>query len=177
MIGKRKAINQLAYDIRESLKLETPIANIRDIPVILGGQILFSNELENDMEAMIEKNHKNFIIRIKDHSNTQRMRFSIAHELGHLFLHMGYLINEQLWNEAGNYKDSVYYRNGFGTEENEANEFAGAFLMPEEEFKTLAKANLNKGFYNIEAIAKHFDVSVSAATIRGRWLGLFGWGD
>ncbi|MCR8927455.1 ImmA/IrrE family metallo-endopeptidase [Priestia megaterium] len=177
MTGKRKAINQLAYDIRNSLALYTPINNINDIPKILGGEIEFSNYLENDMEAMIEKTDENFVIRIKDQPSIQRMRFSIAHELGHLFLHMGYLINESLWSEVRNYKDSVYYRNGYGTEENEANEFAGAFLMPEEEFKTKAKENLKDGLYDIDAIATHFNVSVSAAIIRGKWLGLFGWED
>jgi len=173
--NKRDAINNLALDIRKELNLTTPV-DIEKVPSRLGGMLLYEDELE--YEASVEKaGGKNFIIKILKNVDfpPERIRFSIAHELGHLFLHMGYLINPSLWNTVKDYKDSVYYRYGHSSEEYEANEFAAAFLMPKDEFLTVAKENLDNGYYNTFKIAERFGVSEDAARNRGRWLGIFSW--
>jgi Zn-dependent peptidase ImmA (M78 family) len=60
-------------------------------------------------------------------------------------------------------------------EEKEADEFACALLMPEDEFINIAKQNYNRHtkMYNITNISKHFQVSISAIKSRGEWIGLF----
>ena len=171
-LKRRKAINEMADIIREALKLNTPVP-VENIPRMLGGKLSFLSELDQGMEAMITKRGEEFEISIKEDVYPLRQRFSIAHELGHLVLHMGYLSNNELWRESESYKDIVYYRNGFSIEEVEANEFAGALLMPEEEFVEVAEDNLYEGVYALEPIARHFQVSVDAVKVRGRWLGLF----
>ncbi|MED4990110.1 ImmA/IrrE family metallo-endopeptidase [Geobacillus sp. NFOSA3] len=177
---KRKEINKLANNIRSILELEPPV-DIERAVKLLNGEIV-EEKLEHGMEAKIIKNtdsdYPAFKIYINPEiigNNERRKRFSIAHELGHLFLHMGYLINEEKWNQIENYTDSVYYRFGHNEEEYEAHEFAASFLMPEKHFREIAKKNYSNGYYNIGPIADHFDVSKDAATNRGRWLGMFSW--
>ena len=173
---KKRAINDLAEKLIEVLELELPIP-IEKVPSMLGGKLKECSESEmNNMEAMIKKDGKDsFVICISEARPINRKRFSIAHELGHLFLHMGYLIRPEIWEKEDEYKDSVYYRYGYNKEELEANEFAGAFLMPKKEFKVIAKQYLNNSYYDLEAIAKKFNVSTEAVKIRGRQLGMFSW--
>lgn len=54
-----------------------------------------------------------------------------------------------------------------------ANEFAMAFLMPEKEFKKCVEQYTENGICNTKAVAKHFGVTVSIASLRGQHLGLF----
>lgn len=130
----------------------------------------------HDMEAEVQKTgDRAFLIRISQETPELRRRFSIAHELGHLFLHMGYLIDPELWKSTGAYQDSVRYRFGYTEEEFEANEFAAALLLPSAEFRRVAEQNRSKRSYQIHPIAEHFNVSTHAVKVRGQWLGLFSW--
>lgn len=140
---------------------------------ILGGRV---RELgSSGADGYIKKTgDRSFVIGLGSKPH-RRKRFTIAHELGHLFLHMGYIINPVKWSSVGTYMESVHLRYGHSEEEYEANEFAGAFLMPREEFEIVAEANRHGGYYSISAIAYHFEVSEDAARMRGRWLGLFSW--
>ncbi|WP_100404254.1 ImmA/IrrE family metallo-endopeptidase [Bacillus solitudinis] len=172
---KRKAINALADSLFDTLELTFPVA-VEDVPEILGGELIIKEFENNELEAMIRKVDDSFEIQISPDKPNFRKRFSIAHEIGHLFLHMGYLMNPKLWNEVGDYRDSVFYRLGHSIEEKEANEFAGAFLMPEQEFIKISRENLENGRYDLEKISKYFDVSQEAALVRGKTLGLISWG-
>jgi predicted transcriptional regulator len=170
--ARRDKINRLAEKVRATCELSTPV----DVELAvrrLRGEIKEVDDAE--MEAKIEKRGKGFRITVSTDKHENRRRFSVAHELGHLFLHMGYLIDQDRWSRVGTYVDSVYYRYGFNIEEHEANEFAGAFLMPRAEFVQVANRYRSGNTYQIGPIAEHFKVSVEAAKIRGRWLGLFNW--
>jgi Zn-dependent peptidase ImmA (M78 family)/transcriptional regulator with XRE-family HTH domain len=84
--------------------------------------------------------------------SVERQIFSLAHELGHLMLHKDTYSRstEQLAIE-----DPV--------QEREADQFAAAFLMPEEQF--LEEWNENRGLHWIDAVLKtkrHFKVSYQA---------------
>lgn len=169
---RRDQINRLAETVRATCELSTPV----DVEVAverLRGEI--EEVADAELEATIEKHGDGFRITVFTDKHESRRRFSVAHELGHLFLHMGYLIDKDRWSQVGTYVDSVYYRYGFNIEEYEANEFAGAFLMPRAEFAKVANRHRTGNTYQIGLIAEHFQVSVDAAKIRGRWLGLFSW--
>lgn len=175
---KRQTINKIAYKIRDILKLETPV-DLKRLVTSLKGKIEYVDEIDGK-EARIQKiedeNFK-FMITLPTYTMNQRDRFTIAHELGHLFLHMGYLVDKEKWKSIGTYKDSAYYRYGYSEEEYEANEFAGALLMPEAEFIQIANDNKSEDgeTYELDTIAEHFNVSIEAVKVRGRWLGLFEW--
>lgn len=172
---RRNQIQQLANAVRGACELKTPM----DLGLAierLGGELV---EIPNpEYEAQIEKKgNEGFRITLAIEAHENRKRFSIAHELGHLFLHMGYLVDDDKWQQIGTFVDSVYHRFGYNLEEHEANEFAASLLMPREEFIEIAKANYSSGYYTLDPIAEYFHVSTDAAKTRGCWLGLFTWSD
>lgn len=98
-----------------------------------------------------------------------RQRFTIAHELGHYFLHQDFLKNEEI------HIDTMYRtvgRSGLEIEEEREREkevdyFAGALLMN----KTLLE-KMHKENNTIKELAEIFNVSISAMTVRLDVLGL-----
>lgn len=166
---KRYIINNIAELIRNKINLSTPV----DMEVVvkeLNGKVE-EMEFENPtISGLIKKTGDSFVIYVNPNDIPERRTFTIAHEIGHLFLHMGYLVNMNKWNSINEYTDSPMFRQGYSEEEYEANEFAAAFLMPSSEFKSYREQNLS-----LEDIAKKFHVSKEAALTRGRWLGMYGW--
>jgi Zn-dependent peptidase ImmA (M78 family) len=176
--AKRDRIGMLADHIRTALELRVPV-DVESAVARLGGSIdvvdaIAANE---EIDAQVEKTgERSFRITLSRRGRyRERDRFSVAHELGHLFVHMGYLIDANRWGTIGTYKDSVKFRYGYTEEEYEANEFAGAFLMPAAAFREVAARHVTRGAYDVNAIAAAFNVSREAASVRGRWLNLFSW--
>lgn len=170
---ERQAIRNLAVIVRRWLAMETPI-DVESAVVKLNGQIRTDATL--DHEAKIEMRRDSFVISLRDQdANRARRRFTIAHELGHLFLHLDYLKSDEELTEPKNYEDSVRYRYGYSIEEYEANEFAASLLMPEDEFRQEVREASEDGECDLKRVAERFGVSLEAARTRGRWLGLFRW--
>ena len=172
----RRKINELADYVREQLGLGIPV-DVMEAVQKLGGDFEYRDDLEQGrFDAVIQKDGDSFLIGLPFNPQYEpRHRFSIAHELGHLFIHMGYMIDLQKWEGIDEYRDSVMYRYGYSQEEFEANEFAAAFLMPAQEFEDVLRENYDDGFFDLEDIANYFKVSLEAARNRGRWLGFFEW--
>ena len=171
---KRRRISELANVVRGALKLTTPI-NMEMAVKNLGGELLIVDPSSMQYEALVEKVEDGFRILISNDRAQTRQGFSVAHEIGHLFLHMGYLVNPTVWSSITRYEDSVRARYGYSEEEREANQFAAAFLMPDAEFICVSNANCANGVFNLVEISNHFGVSTAAARTRGQWLGLFKW--
>ncbi len=168
---KFKEISALADTVRESLELGVPI-DLNEAVRRLGGTLCEARIEPGKPEAMVSKTGERFQIVVRHHEWQARKRFSIAHELGHLFLHMGYLVNPDTWAKTGDYQDSVYHRFGYGVEEQEANLFAAALLMPEKSFRA-AVSELNSSANPLKRLASRFQTSPAAALRRGQELGLF----
>lgn len=171
---KRRKISELASAVRGALKLESPI-DVSAAVDKLGGSLTFVEPDEIEYEAIVEKQGDGFCIKIANDRSEARQNFSVAHEIAHLFLHMGYIVSPEKWRNIAAYEDSVRARHGYTEEEYEAHQFAAVFLMPEGEFLAVAKEAYSKGQYDLSVIAERFGVSVKAAKTRGQWLGLFGW--
>lgn len=168
----RLKINEISDVIRDEFNIACPITNFDEIINDLGGTIEYCDELVDGAEAMIKKNGNGFIITVSNDSNKARQRFSIAHELGHLFLHMGYMIDEDMWNKN---KDE-YFRKLAGEMEYQAHEFAAAFLMPKDLFiKKMNEFYDGNKYYDMKKVADYFNVSLEAAINRGRWLDKLSW--
>ena len=182
---KRKLIGDLANVIREILGMADDCFDLCDAVYCLSGKIeYFCGRTTHKVEEVVKysvhtninekrKNHCHFVIRIDKDKEKTRQRFSIAHELGHLFLHMKYPHEEWLALPVG-----VSYKRASGKytmAEIEANEFAAAFLMPEDSFRNIAMKNINSegSHYNLDKVAKHFNVSVCSASYRGINLGIW----
>lgn len=123
-------------------------------------------------------------------TSENRDRFTIAHELGHLYLHLDYADPEKWEKRVKNAEsqsndegcliaDSFMTRAGQNYNEYEANDFAAAMLMPAKEFRKIAREKTlpvhNETRCNTREVAKAFGVSLEAAVIRGRFLGIFEW--
>ena len=176
--ARRRDIDQLAGKVREALDLaEIPVRPVLAIER-LGGSVRHSQVSGPDgteADACVRKHGDEFIIELNSTGDSPRDTFSLAHEVGHLFLHMGYLVSPEKWNRATDYHDSVKYRYGYSEEELEAHEFAGAFLMPVDDYRSFVQENASDGQIALAIVAEHFGVSRQASLTRGRWLGLFEW--
>lgn len=161
---KRKKINEIAEAARAAFKATSPV-DLNAIVEKLGGEIVPSS---GEHEATISKGAggASFIIRLDPDKAPARQQFSLAHELGHLILHMEF--GREGWQTTSDYEES-FARSGWSEEEYEANEFAAAFLMPRDEFKEYARS------HDVKSVAEHFGVSSDAALTRGRWLGIYAW--
>lgn len=169
--SRREEINGLALKVRLALDLDQTPFPVEQAVRRLGGRI---DEALEGADALVRKDGEAFVIALAQQSET-RKRFSIAHELGHLFLHMGYLIDKPRWEAIDEYRDSPKFRYGFSEEEYEAHEFAGAILMPAGEFRSAVRELSRGGRTPLSPLAERFSVSVGAARTRGQWLGIFEW--
>ena len=177
--NKREKINNYAFEIRKNSGLKTPITieSLKNFIKKLNGKLSFDEiNLSSDTDGKIEKTNNNefrITINSNNFSSEDRQKFTIAHELGHLFLHMHFL--EEEWNCIEDYQDSIYERKGYSQEEYEAHEFAAAILMPKDEFKMVVEKYTKDNKCNTAKLAAHFLVSKDAAINRGKWLGVFEW--
>ena len=165
----RRMINSLAEDVLSAYNISVPIGNIDEIVEKLGGTIqkeaFFS-------DGAVEKEGYGFKIIVSPFQDEKRERFTIAHELGHLFLHMGYRTNNELWEKQEN---NIYHRIGNSEKEYQANEFAAAFLMPATEYLSVLNKVAEGNMVDTSKIAEYFNVSIEAAANRGKFLGYLRW--
>ncbi|PPB47324.1 ImmA/IrrE family metallo-endopeptidase [Arthrobacter agilis] len=92
-------------------------------------------------------------------TSNRRDRFTIAHELGHYFLH--YL-------QPGMTTPKSFWRGESNRGETQANVFAASLLMPEDFFKA-AFSRCGRDWW---ALSQIFGVSPRAAEVRAQVLGL-----
>ena len=129
----------------------------------LGLEIKESDELPTKISGFIKQVDEGTIsicVNKKHHFN--RKRFTVAHELGHYFLHSDKL-KEGMIDGILNREDGANNKI-----ESEANEFGANLLMPEELFKQL----WNKEDCSIGDMALIFLVSESAVITRAKFLGI-----
>jgi len=98
-----------------------------------------------------------FTIKLHPFATTERQRFTMAHELGHYFLH----------SDQGR-RPLLAFRLGTSMAEQEANYFAAELLMPEsmfrEDFNSLSNDLDQDG--KISRMAQMYHVSFTAASVR-----------
>lgn len=124
----------------------------------LGINVTQSNFASNDkVSGLIKKfSEDNIVISVKANDVDTRQRFTIAHELGHFFLHQ-HLLEEGFMDGAGLLRDGSNNKI-----EKEANSFAANLLMPEAIFKEMWSSKK----LSSKQIADFFYVSESAVIIR-----------
>lgn len=169
----RELINDMTQEIIRIYKIDIPIYDIDRVVNIMEGEVIENPSIDSFSDGKVMKTGSNsFRIEVSPFQTRERRNFTIAHELGHLFLHMGFQTNEEIWNQQGYIS---YYRNGNSELEYQANEFAAALLMPKNEYIRIMYENTNGNLVNTPEIAKYFNVSVDAASNRGKWLGYLRW--
>lgn len=155
--------------LSRKLRNEWNIGNkpIKNIVLLLEqkGFVLSSLTLENNLIDAFgthhEVNGKEYysIILGNNKKSYYRRQFDLAHELGHKILHDPYINLNDLSKEE------------FKTMEQEANDFAAAFLLPKEEFiKDVSMYPSNLEYYKI--LKKKWNVSIGAMVMRAYKLGV-----
>jgi len=176
MNSNRMVIDHVADITRTALGLNSPIElqELCDaIEKYLPGhcEAVSDDKLKVDAAINTSDNDDNeevsFVIRYRDDRPKVRVLFSIAHELGHLFF--------DLLEKDGRLKASTEMQRDMSSSQNEliANEYAGAFLMPENEFIVKCREYTDRNRVNITLLSRYFNVSEQAVTVRGNVLGLW----
>lgn len=128
----------------------------------------YAADLEKKVSGAIKYDHKTDkfeIIVNKNHSGT-RKRFTLAHELGHYFLHEDMLKSSDLHIDTL-YRVAMQVDTETKEQEKEVDYFAGALLMNKMSIEKLYDS------YSVGELADIFGVSYSAMTVRLNILGLF----
>ncbi len=133
--------------------------------------ILKEEKLEHDISGLLILKNDNTYILYNENENIRRQKFTIAHELGHFYLHK----DSQMFVDT----EKILYRNnesnkGEIKKEIEANCFAASLLMPEHFINDeIKKLNKDITIDDIEILAETFDVSIQAMTFRLANLGYY----
>ena len=137
--------------------LEHEIGNpVEDCVESLGGRIAYQemDEWIHEGGSIFVHAPLDFDILLPEYTSPRRDQFTIAHELGHYFLH----------SQQGEIP-MVAFRRGSGRVEWEANWFAAGLLMPREEFVQAYKVDPET-----DSLAIRFGVSRDAASVRKKAL-------
>lgn len=121
----------------------------KSLPTGISGAIRY-NKKEDNFQVLIEETEPSF-----------RKRFTLSHELSHFFLQKETLLSTQKVHY------DILYRKSINSKEAEVDYLAGAILMEESIVRRLFEVNSS-----IKELAKVFNVSESAMTVRLMQLGL-----
>ena len=91
-------IDNLAEAVIDAYGITIPIDNIEDVVKKIGGEIVEKADLDDLYDGTIRKvDQSSFSIVIPPFQRAGRKAVTVAHELGHLFLHMGLGVDPELW--------------------------------------------------------------------------------
>lgn len=176
--------------MRQMMKQKTDIKNatkellnkygITQIPIDIeslaaqAGAVLSYEPFKEELSGVLVKENDRTVIGVNSTHPKNRQRFTIAHELGHLFLqHQGEIFVDHVISRRDK-KSSL----AVDWQEIEANKFAAELLMPEDQL--LEKAQFLQETNNemtaialLTQLAKDFQVSTQAMEIRLTNLGIF----
>ncbi len=149
----------------ESQGLDSVPLNVAAVAEKVGIRIEYIS-LENDLSGILYKDEEDdsWVMQVNEDHHPNRRRYTIAHELGHFCLHR---------HLRRRFEDKIFFRGGEANKpEWQANDFAGAILMPEDKFREMVRSRISK----VEVLAKEFKVSTLALRIRAKNLGILGHG-
>lgn len=151
-------IEQMAERCRIDWGLKLgPIANMTRVAESAGAVVVKVGGLADEIDAISFATRRPVITLNADGKSVCRARFGIAHEIGHLTLHVGVQTGDRLT-------------------ENQANRFASAFLMPRAFFIGECRSALRGtrlSWQTLADIKRKWGVSKAAVLYRGRQLGVF----
>lgn len=138
--------------------------DVEDIATREGIKVIYE-DLEDDVSGLLFQKNGMSIIAVNAHHHPHRQKFTIAHELGHYYLHetgADRLFVDRI----------VYFRNsvsssGAQQHEIEANKFAAELLMPMNLVKAILESYPSElSEHDTFKLANQFGVSQQAMTFR-----------
>lgn len=169
----KEIVAAMAKEVIKIYDIRFPINSIDDVVRSMGGVVMEDSSLDGIYNGRIIKSGQDgFIIVVPPFLKKSYRNLNVAHELGHLFLHMGFQTNKERWDAQSRIR--YYYNDNIGRE-CQASAFADALLMPEEKYRKILKHNTEGSLVHTDKIARYFRVPVSAASNRGKDLGYLKW--
>lgn len=163
--ASKAIVSKFAEDVAKYLSYE-PGQPIELVVSSLGGAISYKNPIgESKPESIRVEPSQTFTIYLPSMTSASRDRFTIAHELGHFFLHFPLV---QKAHPASGMRAYRWVEDANPTLQRcewEANWFAASFVMPAEAFRAALAAN------GVPGAAAKFGVSEKAAQVRATSLG------
>lgn len=162
----KPSVHELAEQLADALEYHPDGNSLNAVVETLGGEIIERDlfELSDSDDGSIDiLSVDDFKIYVQSFVSEARKRFTIAHELGHYFLHYQIKLSGE-----GRFQASRYTEGKTDRAEWEANWFAAGFLMPESKFREAHEEF--KGSHS--RVAEHFEVSLAAAKYHARYHGI-----
>jgi len=153
----KEKVEEFAAQVASTLKFK-PGSDPKELVEQLEGRIHYRSlyELVEESGSIFVHAEHDFDIVLPQYTSPIRDRFTVAHELGHYFLHSNQGETQIIATRLGSTRI-----------EWEANWFAAELLMPKEMFIKLY--NQTK---DLAALTNHFRVSAEAAEVRRKSLGI-----
>lgn len=164
-----------AEQLVERLRLQAPPIDVDRIAEVLGLPVVVMPLPSDTSGLLITKAGRSYVC-VRSSDPRYRQRFTLAHELGHHHLRHQFQPGDHVHVDRGNFISQRGARAaaGIDVKEIEANQFAASLLMPEMLLKPRAEALGAPDLWDhdVEYLAREFDVSEQAMTIRLTALGL-----
>lgn len=133
-LSRHATIERDASRLLREHGISDPPVPVRELAARIGIDVRFQPfSGDSDVSAVLKRGHETAVIGVNSAHPPNRQRFSIAHELGHYYLHA----EEPVFIDFGSriQKPQSRYRNAVSSEasnkeEIDANTFAAALLMP-----------------------------------------------
>lgn len=161
---KQDWIDSVIANIKSSIDDEYyPLVGLAEMAQSLGIKVYeddltpISGSLSGFITYDDPKKKTNPKIFIEKTMSSERKRFTLAHELGHHFLHEGVKLRLDNLDYSASGKDVA--------EETEANYFAASLLIPRDLLTSKLEQNLT-----VSELADYFQVSLSAMKNRIKWV-------
>jgi Zn-dependent peptidase ImmA (M78 family) len=163
-----------AKEVLQKSKISKPPVDVERLARLAGLRVV-EEQLDSEISGMLYREGSRAVILVNQGDAPVRRRFSIAHELGHYYLHES---SSVFVDRRVRFRDSNSSQ-GTNLEEIEANNFAAELLMPEPFVLQEAVRLRGRRFpFNdedlIEELAKIFYVSRQAMEVRLANLGELG---
>lgn len=164
----RKKAENAARELLDEMRITRPPIPVEKIARQLGARLRFS-PLDEELSGMVLVKDGAPVIGVNALHHPNRQRFTIAHEIGHLRMHLDQIADEiHVDKQFPVLMRDVVASTGVNKIEIEANSFAAELLMP----KHLLIESLKDGAFDlhddesITILAKKFKVSLQAIQLR-----------
>lgn len=163
-------IKNIVNTLLDENSLRTLPIDVEKVATLVGAEIRKS-EFEENLSGFAYQKLGAKYIGVNSTEGEQRQRFTIAHELGHLFLHKKSSVS---YDQGMIMLRDSHSSDGTDIKEIEANRFAAELLMPEDlirnDLKSIGDLDLvgdNEDTKKIvKSLANKYNVSQSAMTVR-----------
>ncbi len=166
----RTQIEKTVHLILKELNCAIPIGDMDSIVTQLHGRIEEVDVVSTTNIVRMTQGEQAFVLQVQRSQSPAQRNIAIAHGLGVLFLHMGYLCDPTQCQVRQEINDSEYLSSKFIYDE-----FAANFLMPKKEYLDYVYTHMSHNEIDVFSIADYFGVTIGTAIKRGKWLEVLQW--